>query len=637
MWKNEALNTLIQNMIDASQGCVAYCQASYDGHLSSATFTFRIVSDSFAQWLGLATDAIVGRKLQEVDSEIDSELLVRCCEESFNLKKLSAFDLTHSEPNNEVQKFRLMAQPQGEGVILSLMFVDNLKYTEPVIYTPTEFSHVLHHVSLYGVVLLQAIRDDLNNVVDFLIIAANRAVERILLRSHDSIVGKTLLTEFPGATESGFFDLYLSVMKSGDAQGTEHHYQDENGLTGWFDVIASPQLADQIVLVFRNTTAQHDASLWNQRQVKLLQKILDSNQTTLSVHEPVYDKQKMIVGFRATLYGQHAEHDLVQAWEDMLTPVVEHQEKAVAYTEDTFARCVRVMEIGTADAFDYKYQNRTYAVNVTSADKYLVLSTVDVTDEREQVKQLEVTNRHLAQSNEDLQSFAFVASHDLQEPLRKIRQFGDLLIAQYSEKIGPEGTDILLRMHKAANRMSILVQDILSLSRISTQPQSMHQVNMRQLIIDVLEDLDIVVQEKQASIQIGELSPVWGDERQLRQLLQNLLTNALKFTKPGQKPVVVVDCRLVGPPQLPQKLKGHGPCNCIKVADNGIGFDAKAYGNRIFETFQRLHSRREYAGTGIGLAVVRKVIERHGGEVLVESEPEKGAIFYIFLPTQQTQ
>jgi len=230
----------------------------------------------------------------------------------------------------------------------------------------------------------------------------------------------------------------------------------------------------------------------------------------------------------------------------------------------------------------------------------------------------------LSRSNAELEQFAYVASHDLQEPLRKIQAFGDRLKTKYEAGLGPEGLDYLTRMQNAAARMQILIQDLLSLSRVTSNSKPFTSVDLGDVIRTVVSDLEMRINDANGSVDIGTLPVIFGDRGQMAQLFQNLIGNGLKFRKPGESPVVKIESQA-------QALTSGAPGWQITVQDNGIGFDEK-YRDRIFQIFQRLHGRSEYEGTGIGLAICRKIVDRHNGVITAHSSPGAGAKFIILMP-----
>jgi two-component system sensor kinase FixL len=238
----------------------------------------------------------------------------------------------------------------------------------------------------------------------------------------------------------------------------------------------------------------------------------------------------------------------------------------------------------------------------------------------------------LERSNRELEQFAYVASHDLQEPLRKIRTFSDRLIMKQAEKLDDDGRDCLDRMSNAATRMQSLIDGLLTLSRVTTRGQNFEIVDLAQIASDVVSDLESRIERAHAAVDVGKLPTIQADPLQMRQLIQNLIANALKFHREGVPPVVTVSGRYVHGPE--DRKPGQSPTDeqCrILIEDNGIGFEDK-YAERIFGVFQRLHPRDVYDGTGIGLAICRRIVERHGGAITAHGMPDKGSSFEVLLP-----
>ncbi|GAB4045065.1 hypothetical protein GCM10028774_66250 [Spirosoma jeollabukense] len=252
---------------------------------------------------------------------------------------------------------------------------------------------------------------------------------------------------------------------------------------------------------------------------------------------------------------------------------------------------------------------------------------------QERTHDLISANLALLRSNEELEQFAYVASHDLQEPLRKIQSFGDLLKTQHAEALG-EGIGYLERMQSAAGRMSTLIKDLLDYSRISALQDATASIALGAVVQAVLSDLEIRIRETGAQVVLEPLPTVPGDGSQLGHLFQNLLSNALKFRRPQIPLLIRVSCQRLPAGALPPSVRPRRAASSyyhIEVADNGIGFEQK-YVDRIFQIFQRLHGKSEYAGTGIGLAICAKVAANHGGAITARSQPGQGATFTLYLP-----
>jgi signal transduction histidine kinase len=236
--------------------------------------------------------------------------------------------------------------------------------------------------------------------------------------------------------------------------------------------------------------------------------------------------------------------------------------------------------------------------------------------------ELERQARELVRSNTELDQFAQVASHDLQEPLRKVRTFTERITETEAENLSERGVDYLRRANAAAERMQTLIEDLLRFSRVSTQGRPFAPVDLGAVTAEVLDDLSVLVQRTGARVEVGPLPTINADASQIRQLMQNLLSNALKFRREGVDPLVRVQAEV------------EAGWVTLTVADNGIGFDPQ-YRTRIFRVFERLHGRGAYPGTGIGLALCRKIAERHGGSVVADAVPDKGATFTVTMQTQR--
>ncbi len=252
----------------------------------------------------------------------------------------------------------------------------------------------------------------------------------------------------------------------------------------------------------------------------------------------------------------------------------------------------------------------------------------------ERTKELEKMNIELVRSNANLEEFAYAASHDMKEPIRKIHFFADRLKEHLSEKLDDNDKRLFERMENASRRMGALIDDLLLYSHISKSSTVRENVDLNQKVSLVLIDLELEIEEKKAKIHIGELPKILGYRRQLQQLFQNLISNALKYHKPGQAPEIEISSVVVEGKDTGLDLSGEAAKRSyylVQVKDRGIGFEQK-YAEKIFNVFTRLHGNAEYRGTGVGLSIVRKVMENHNGFVRAESIPGEGSIFKAYFP-----
>ena len=265
----------------------------------------------------------------------------------------------------------------------------------------------------------------------------------------------------------------------------------------------------------------------------------------------------------------------------------------------------------------------------------------------ERTYELQQANETLAEKNEELiglnkelESFAYVSSHDLQEPLRKIQTFGSYIVEREKQNLSSSGQNYFDRMQEAAKRMRTLIDDLLAYSRTNSTERKFETINLNNVIDEVKNDLKETIQEKNASIKSGEMCEASIIPFQFRQLFTNLIGNSIKFSIPGKLAHIIIKSKMGAGAELnyenpvlgegrlsPQKLYCH-----ISIADNGIGFDPE-YKDRIFNVFQRLHTKDEYPGTGIGLAIVKKIVDNHNGIITASGEINKGARFDIYIPS----
>lgn len=261
-------------------------------------------------------------------------------------------------------------------------------------------------------------------------------------------------------------------------------------------------------------------------------------------------------------------------------------------------------------------------VNVTTGARIFTGIIHDLTKQKEDENKLLKYAEELERSNRELEEFAYVSSHDLQEPLRKIQAFGSRIEEKEAEQLSEKGKDYLRRMLSASMRMQGLINDLLSFSRVSAKTRTFDSVDLNKIMRGVLTDLELLIQETEARITVPTLPTIDADATQMRQLFQNLLSNAIKF-RGEAKPEIIIGAS-----------ENQDFIN-LSISDNGIGFDEK-YLDRIFQIFQRLDGRK-FDGSGIGLAICRRIANKHGGTITAKSTPGTGATFYVTLKTTHSE
>lgn len=260
----------------------------------------------------------------------------------------------------------------------------------------------------------------------------------------------------------------------------------------------------------------------------------------------------------------------------------------------------------------------------------------NLSDYKKIQKILENKVRELDRSNKELEEFAYIASHDLQEPLRKITSFSERLKEKLPKDLEPDVQLYLNRMLAATDNMRRLIDNLLEFSRTSRTSEPFVKTDLNEIIAQVKADLELKVEETNTEIVAGKLPVIDAIPIQMRQLFTNLFSNSIKFRQPDTQPYVEVSCRLLDENEKDEyHIRGNGNIFQISVADQGIGFEQE-YSLKIFQIFQRLHGKAEYPGSGIGLAICKKIVENHKGQIFARSEPGKGAEFVIIIPELQS-
>lgn len=330
------------------------------------------------------------------------------------------------------------------------------------------------------------------------------------------------------------------------------------------------------------------------------------------------------------MFGHSSEEFLQLRIEDLVPPRFRRGHDGL---REGFHRDPESRPMGAGrDLFGYRRDGVEFPVEIAltplnmESGPLVLSSIIDITRRKRDEEELVRYAKKLERSNAELENFASIASHDLQEPLRKIRMMGERLAALCEADLGEQGRDYLGRMIRAGDNMHRLIRDLLTFSRVGMRAEGFRQLALGEPVRDVLSTLELVIEETGAEIVVGDLPEAEVDESQMRQLFQNLIGNALKFRRPDEVPKVTIEGTTFESESRPHVR--------IEVSDNGIGFDEQ-YHDRIFQIFQRLHGKTEFEGTGIGLAICKKIVERHDGRIQARSLPGEGTTFIVELPKRQ--
>ena len=518
-----------------------------------------------------------------------------------------------------------------DGYLVTYLDVTETKNIITQYEQQAQFVESILHGSINGLFALEAVRNKAGDVVDLKIVKINRAFKKIL-GFDEEVVGQGYLSVFPGSKAAGIFDRHVQVLQTGVPAEFEVHYTGE-GFNNWFSISITKSGENGLVQTFADITESTKNKLSLQAAASHLQTVIDSTQTGIFLASPVIENGNIIdfrfktVNKALAAYAQRMPEELIGELHGDWFPV--YKENGV------FQIYKRICETGREERFEKQYIADGFDVWMdVSAKKVgddLLVTFHDYTSLKHLQLQLEETVQDLKKTNERLADFAHVASHDLKEPLRKVRMQVNLLEERFAAALGESGLQHILRIQTSVIRMQTLITDLLTYSQVSKKPEAFASVSLSAIVNDVLSDLESSIQSSAATVHLSSLPDVKGDSTQLRQLFQNLLSNALKFIDPARKSEIKVEAETIPAQEISPDNLPYRHYHKIVVADNGIGFDQQ-YAEKIFKIFHRLHNNTEYEGTGIGLAIVQRVVENHQGWIQAEGESGKGARFTIYLP-----
>ncbi|QKZ12312.1 sensor histidine kinase [Spirosoma sp. KUDC1026] len=506
------------------------------------------------------------------------------------------------------------------------------------------YETALRH-AVNAIALCQAVHNQDGTVIDFRFLLTNPRYDTFINKPTDTVRGQLVSELFPGQSASGIWQWAADVVYTQQPYQQEIHCTAESGQSHWFDLTISHWENEGVIISLTEVSDQKARLLAQQKQAELLQQIVSNSLNGILVLESIRNASHQLVDFRIILANPAAA---------TLNSKASPQLKGASFLEtypasrqvtfsgpraqqqSIFDQYVAVVNSGEPLVYDLYYPHDGidgwFWGSARKLGDGLILTFLDISDLKLTQQELEQTIHKLKQTNHNLNQFAYVASHDLQEPLRKITALGGFLNERLSQDTDETVRDVVARMQKSAQRMQELVKDLLTYSRLTAQPKGFDRVPLSSVLQKALKDLQPLIDKTDAVINVELLPAVSGDALQLQQLFFCLLSNALKFHKTGQSPRIIISAELIASDSVPTALqKSQQPFVAVSIEDTGIGFNEK-YLDRIFTIFQQLHSRNQYDGTGIGLAIARRVAENHGGTLTARSEPGKGSVFTAWLP-----
>jgi signal transduction histidine kinase len=542
-----------------------------------------------------------------------------------------------NEMGEEFGWFMVSLLKLEDGVLSRFVDLSEKKNNEEEILKQANFLNSVLEASINGVFVCEAIRDDEGQIVDLRMVKINNGFTSFIGKRAEEVEGSTFLTIFPTAKTTGLFDINCKVIETGEPVRKEVYYKGER-LDAWYDISMVKLGENGLVVTFTDITEAKQSLIEIEQQRNLLDNILKHSPSGITVTEVIRNEKGEVIDGKSILANE-ASIRLTGIPKDLyLTKNVSELDPNIINSA-LFRMAVSTLENDQPLLTQYflKDYRRWLELGVSKMDENRVVNVfTDVTQMKESQIQLEKLVEELKRSNAQLEEFTYVASHDLKEPVRKISVFTNQLRSSYTHISDAKAMRTWEKLELATERMQLLVSNLVEYADISNRPVEFEDVDLNKIMHKVQEDLEIIIEEKKAKIIVSVLPTIKGHRRQIQQLFQNIIANAIKYSKPETAPEINIQSRIVTGFDIELDLTDEQKNNyfyLIEIADNGIGFDQKHI-QKIFNLFQRLHLKNEYSGTGVGLSIVRKVAENHDGYITAKSEKGLGAQFKVYLPRQ---
>ena len=471
-------------------------------------------------------------------------------------------------------------------------------------------------------------------ITDFTIAFTNEKIEHLLGIGHGQITQRNMSDLIPANFENGIFEELTQVIKEGSSRKFERTME-YDGNKFWYSTTAIP-MDEGVLTTSIDTTTEREAS-----------KNLKSFNEQLAIQNSILNDAERVAkigSYRWDLYTKRTTmsdnlYRLLDCEVGEFVPSTENY-RAFVHPKDLIfydGKLNLATQNKDINRFTYRVIGKNGNIKHFQHSGHFVRNQLvgvvkDITKELKDEQKLKDKNMELKRSNSELESFNHIASHDLQEPLRKIQIFISRITEGNLEDVSGKNIDYLDKINSSANRMQLLIKNLLAYSRLNKEKSEFLIVDLNEILEKVQEDLEAPIKEKNVLLKIQGLPQLRAVPFQMEQLFNNLLSNSIKYASLDKRPKIIIDYNKIRGMEIEGISNKKAPTyHCISVMDNGIGFD-QANSKKIFELFQRLHQKHEYSGTGIGLAICKKIIENHKGLILADSTLDKGSTFRIYLP-----
>ncbi|WFO14775.1 ATP-binding protein [Cellulophaga baltica 4] len=482
----------------------------------------------------------------------------------------------------------------------------------------------------------EPILDKEGTIIDFSILYTNEEIKNTTGQSPDELVQKKISEAYPFLMENGVFEFFVEAILTGKPVEFERDYI-FNGVHMWFDTYAI-KTGDGVCVTSKNISKQKQDE----------QKILEVNDQ-LKIQNAILRDAKTLAKIGSYRWDVFSDDEDNSEISDNLYSLLDCEPQEFLPTHENYKKFIHPEDLAgykknlkeaidkkKSVDFSYRIINKSRKIKHFRTtghfqDNALIGVIQDISTQIKDALKLKEKNQELKRSNEELESFNRVASHDLQEPIRKIQMFISRIEDSDYENLSEKGKEFFTKISSSSERMRMLIKYLLSYSRINKTKSEFTSVSLVEIIDKVQEDLEARIKESGVEIIVDNLPTLNAVPFQMEQLFNNIISNAIKYGG-KEDPRIIIDCKKLKRNEIPNNfIKKHKSYYRISIIDNGIGFEQE-HADKIFELFQRLHQKTEYSGTGIGLAICKKIAQNHGGHILAESALGKGSTFCVFLP-----
>lgn len=630
----ERQKMFISSILEASFNGIYSIKAITDQKGNIQDFQYLFINKTIGQFLGLNSDEVVGRKVLEVipENRTNGFFDMFC-------QVLQTGKPVRNETNFISEKFSrwfdyAIVPIDEETLVVTVQDITEQKISAIQIEQQRNLLNSIMEHSPTGISVTEMIRNEKGEIIDAITLIANATSAQFSGIPIEHILSKKATENDPNILKSHLFEKAVHTLETGEPFITQYFLESTQK---WLELSVAKMGEDRLINVFSDVTIIKNAQLRIEESEERLRAVFNAAQAGMFTFEPVINEAGEIVDFRfvitnanfANYVGQTPEilnGALGSTWfPGYLHNGVFDMYKQTYLSGETLRKDIHYNVDGLDIYLDLKSTKVGGEVLITFTD-YTALKKAHV--------QLEKSLEDLKRSNASLEEFAYAASHDMKEPTRKIQVFTARLKERLKEKLADDDLKYFQRLETSAQRMGKLIDDLLEFSHVTNEKSSVEKVDLNKKVSQVLEELELEIIEKNAVVVADPLPIIKGHKRQIQQLFQNLISNALKFSKPDVQPKIHISAQVVRGNETGQRLPEIDTSknyHLLEISDNGIGFEQQ-YAERIFNMFQRLHGKAEYHGTGIGLSIVRKVVHNHKGFIWAEGHPGEGASFRILLP-----